>query len=101
MKDGISYFGALAGKRPLDKADRIRLSQREWRVATENEMCRVKTVGFKASAQIRRLKTDGVVVDRLQIGGQRTFEAGWGAPIWLEGSFVAVAPQEGRTPPTR
>jgi hypothetical protein len=65
MKDGISYFGALAGKRPLDKADRIRLSQREWCVATENEMCRVKAFGFKGSAQIRWLKTDGVAVDRL------------------------------------
>jgi hypothetical protein len=65
MKDGISCFGAMAAKRPLDKADRIRLPQREWCVATENEMPRVDTVGLKGSAQIRRLKTDGVVVDRL------------------------------------
>src|SRR6516225_1843287 len=50
--------------------------QREWCVAPENEMPRVDTVGLKGSAQIRRLKTDGVVVDRLQIGGQRTFKAG-------------------------
>jgi hypothetical protein len=65
MKDGISYVGALARKRPLDKAHGIRLPQREWRVAAENEMGRVDTVGLKGSAQIRRLKTDGVVIDRL------------------------------------
>src|SRR5262249_7044971 len=57
MKDGISYFRTLAAKRPLDKSDRIRLPQREWCIATENEMCRVDAVGLKGSAQIRGLKT--------------------------------------------
>src|SRR5262249_54917260 len=73
MKDGVSYVTALAVKRPLDKSDGIRLPQRKWCVAAENEVSRVDTIGLKGSAQIRRLKTDRVVVDRWQIGGSRTF----------------------------
>src|SRR5262249_2497035 len=89
MKDGVSCFGAMAAKRPLDKADGIRLPQRKWRVATENEMRRVDTVGLKGSAQIRRLKRDGVVEDRLKIGGQRTFKTGGKPRIGVELSLHA------------
>src|SRR5262249_25681535 len=83
--------------RPLDKPDGIRLPQREWRVATENEMCRVDTIGLKGSAQIRRLKTDGVVIDRSQIGGQRTFKARRKAGIGIELSLHSRAQQWNET----
>ena len=51
MKDGIGRFRPLAMKRPLDESDRIRLAQREWCVAAENEMGRVYPVGLEGGAQ--------------------------------------------------
>src|SRR5262249_16217408 len=97
MKDGISYVTALAVKRPLDKSDRIRLPQRKWGVATKNEMRRVDSIGLKGSAQIRRLKTDGVVVERLKPGGEGTFKAGGKPRIGIEFSLHTRPQQWSKT----